>query len=194
MTKKLLAAILIAIFLPGLAAAQVDLSKGPIHQLINKTSTPTPAARPASAPAIDPFAKLMQDIANIKQEVISGTIADLAAADKDAATVDATTNLMRDPIAHACYPALSQFLQTLPTAQPLEGKFIAVQLHQRARDFALQVKAGLPTYLKLGCAPLIGDDLQIIVQGLGLVGVTVASGVLTGGIGPLALPLPLPAL
>jgi hypothetical protein len=184
----------------------VPTKPGSVRSIISPAAKTAPAAAAATAKAAtaaatvpaapkDPLAKLMQDLASIKQDIIAGVIGDLNAADADAATIDPKTNQMRDPIAHACYPAQVQFLQNLPQAQPLQGKFVAVQLHQRVRDFVLEVRGGLPTYLKLGCAPMLGDDLQIIVQTLGTVGVQVGSTLFSGGLSlpvlpALALPVP----
>ena len=36
-----------------------------------------------------------------------------------------------------------------------------VQLFQKKRDFVAQIQAGIPVYLKLGCAPLLGDEAAI---------------------------------
>ena len=150
------------------------------------TQTPTPKPRPAAS---DPLGKFISDIEALKQEVITGAVSDIAAADADASTLTnpADPTSFRDPISHACYPAATKFLQSLPTAQPLNGKFILVQLFQRKRDFVAQIQAGIPVYLKLGCAPLLGDEAQIFAKVMGLVGIQVGLNALAPGLG-LALP------
>jgi hypothetical protein len=163
---------------------------------------PISLGAPAAAPA-DPFAQLMSSLEKVKQEDIAGVIADLQAADADAATIvipafpasgslPASDAVVRDPISHACYPAEIKFLQSLPQAATPTGKFILVQAFQAKRDFVAQIKAGLPTYLKLGCAPLLGDEINTFVQTLALVGVKLVPAALTGifpAIAPITLPL-----
>jgi hypothetical protein len=134
------------------------------------------------------LAKFMNDLAALKTEVVDGAVADLNAADADASTLTNASDptSFRDPIAHACYPAAAKFLQSLPTASPPTGTFVLVQLFQKKRDFVMQIQAGLPTYLKLGCAPLLGDEAAIFTKVLGLVGVKVALSSLIPGAGTLA--------
>lgn len=151
---------------------------------------------PAHAkPASDPLASLMAQIQAVNATTVAGVIADIGLADTDAATLtnpqDPTS--FKDPIAHACYPAAIKFLQTLPTASPPTGKFIAVQLFQKKRDFLAQIQAGLPVYLKIGCAPLLGDEIQQFVSIMAMVGVKVVPAGLTALFPPLA-PITLPAL
>lgn len=136
--------------------------------------------------------KFMDDLAALQKNIVDETIADLAAADVDAATLtnDSDPTSFRDPIAHACYPAATKFLQSLPAASPTTGTLIAVQLFQKQRDFVAQIQAGLPVYLKLGCAPLLGDEVTILTKVLGLVGVTVAANTLLPGISAIMPILP----
>lgn len=149
-------------------------------------ATPAPSS---PKPVTDPISKFISDIENIKKEIADGAIADLKAADSDAATLlnpgDPTS--FRDPISHACYPAAVKFLQSLPTATPTTGKIVAAQLFQKKRDFVAQIQAGLPVYLKLGCAPLLGDEATIFTKLMGLVGVQVGLNAIAPGIG-LAVP------
>jgi len=140
--------------------------------------------------ANDKLTKLMNDIASIKAEIISGTIADIQAADADAATLTnpSSPTSFRDPIAHECYPAEVKFLQSLPTAAAPTGTFVLVQLFQKKRDFVAQLQAGIPTYLKIGCSALLGDEVTILTKSLSLVGVTVAANALLPGSGLLTMP------
>ena len=150
-----------------------------------------------AAPAVDPLQKLMDDITSIEATVVAGTIAAINEADADASTLTnpADPTSLRDPISHACYPAQIKFLQSLPQVQAIKAPvpYNLIVLFQRKRDLIATIKAGLPTYLKIGCAPLLGDEITIFNQTLGMIGVTAGAGVLTG-LFPAAAPLTLPAL
>lgn len=146
-----------------------------------------------AAPAADPLTTLMNQIQSVSADVITNVIADINAADADAAAISTSTNQMNDPIAHACYPAAVKFLQSLPTATAPTGKLDGVQLFQKKRDFVAQIQAGVPVYLKLGCAPLLGDEVQTLISLLGMVGVKVLPAALTALVPALA-PITLPAL
>jgi len=83
------------------------------------------------------------------------TISDLQAADSDAVAAG-------DQISHACYPALITFVQSLPTSPgTVSGAFSAFQ---KARDIRHGIEGGLPTYLKIGCAPLVMDERMLIAR------------------------------
>ena len=109
---------------------------------------------------VDPLAK-----------IATFTIADLQNADAEAVAAN-------DVVAHACYPALIKFVTELQaqnassTGQPLtvSGAFSAFQ---KARNVRRSVAAGggfsVPDYLKLGCAPLVLDEQQLLIR-LGLIG------------------------
>lgn len=172
----------------GDASAQGIKVKLPLDPLkLNQQAAPTPAPRPASA---DPLAKVMDDLARVQQQVVTGVIADITAADADASSLlnAADPESFKDPISHACYPAAMRFLQSLPVATPPTGEFVLVQLFQKKRDFIAQIRAGLPVYLKLGCAPLLGDEAAILGKLLGLIGVKVGLDALVPGLG-FALPV-----
>lgn len=156
-----------------------------------KLPIPLPQPKPAAALAApaDPLGDFMTQLEAVKADVINNVIADIQAADADAGAIitpaipanptatpptPAIAAVVRDPIAHACYPAAIQFLQSTPQFQPPTGKLIGVQLFQRKRDFIAQLQAGLPTYLKLGCAPLLGDEVNTFIQIMAMVGVKIA--------------------
>jgi hypothetical protein len=149
-----------------------------------------PAAAPAPRTAADPLARVMDQLAAVQQKVVDGVVADIMAADADAASLTnpADPTSFKDPISHACYPAGIKFLQSLPVATAPTGEFILVQLFQKKRDFIAQIRAGLPVYLKLGCAPLLGDEAAIFTKLIGLVGVKVGLDALAPGLG-LAMPV-----
>lgn len=87
------------------------------------------------------------------------TTADLAAADADAVAHG-------DDVAHACYPALTTFVASLPTSTPGTTVAGAFSLFQKERDLRNVVAAGIPKYLLMGCAPLVtevrGDFLSLL--------------------------------
>ncbi len=146
--------------------------------------------------ANDPFGDLMSQIEKVKAEQIEGIVAALKEADADAGTViNTATNDVKDPIAHACYPAQIKFLQSLPVSQPIASPapFNLIVLFQRKRDFVAQVKAGIPAYLKLGCSALLGDEVQTFVQTTALVGIKLLPAAATAMFPPLA-PVTLPAM
>lgn len=103
--------------------------------LVAGCSTIAPASG-SSTPAVDPIA-----------QISTFTVADLQAAD-----VDAVAN--GDQIAHACYPALEKFVQSLPNANGSTTVAGAFSAFQKARDLRNSVAAGVPIYLTMGCGPL----------------------------------------
>lgn len=188
----------------ALTNVKADLAKIGIKPIPTLKVTKT-ATAPAQTSPILTLDQLMSKIEQITATVVSNTITDIQAANADASTVitpavvatsttPAVPAVLRDPIAAACYPALIQFLQSMPTSTPTTGTFIAVQLFQKQRDFVAQVQAGLPTYLKLGCAALLGDEVQIFTAVLGMVGITVGTGGLAGILPATTLLPAIPAL
>ena len=161
------------------------------------TGTASAAVLAKPVVKIDPLQKLMDDISSKSAAAISGVVSALQEADDDAATLTnpADPTSFRDPIAHACYPAQIKFLQSLPQIEAIktQAPYNVIVLFQRKRDLVAQIKAGLPSYLKVGCSALLQDEAQILIQTLGLIGVTVGAGALTGAF-PAAAPITLPAL
>lgn len=180
--------VIVALVLAGMLAFSGDAHA----QSGIKVRLPDPLKLNQQSPAADSapsgLAKFMSDLAALKEEVVNGTVADLQAADADASTLtnSADPTSFRDPIAHACYPAAVKFLQQLPAASAPTGTFVAVQMFQKKRDFVMQIQAGLPVYLKLGCAPLLGDEAAIFTKVMGLVGLKVGLSTLIPGAGTLA--------
>lgn len=126
-------------------------------------TTPAPASSPSvSAPAVDPI-----------QQISQFTVTDLQNADADAVSNN-------DTIAHACYPAMIQFIKSLPGSNGSTTVSGAFSAFQKARDLRNTVAAGVPTYLTMGCGPLYAQvhaDLLTFLAG-GLAGqavVTVAT-------------------
>lgn len=171
----------------GDAHAQIKV-RLPDPLRLNQAAAPT--APKAATSATDWLTKAINDLQNVKQEIVDGVIADINAADADAATLlnPADPTSFRDPIAHACYPAEVRFLQSLPVATAPTGQFILVQLFQKKRDFVAQIRAGLPPYLIIGCGGLLGDEAAIFMKSLGLIGVKVGINALVPGLG-FAMPI-----
>jgi hypothetical protein len=155
-------------------------------------AAPLPKARPPAAATVDPLQKIMDDISAKSAAFVSNVVAAIQEADDDAATLTNPADLtsFRDPIAHACYPAQIKFLQSLPQIQAIKAAapYNVIVMFQRKRDLVAQIKAGLPGYLKVGCVALLKDEETIFIQTLGLIGVTIGAGALTG-IFPPAAPL-----
>lgn len=193
-----------------------------INAVPTPTSRPASAsATTAAGPSTgDPLATFMAQLEKINADLVTGVIADIQLADADAgsiitpatpatAAVPANPNanpptpaipafpgsaaVVKDPISHACYPAAIEFLQSIPAVAEPTGKFKGVQLFQAKRDFVAQLQAGLPTYLKLGCAPLLGDEINIAVQVFNMIGIKVLPAALTA-IMPALAPVTLPAM
>lgn len=162
-----------------------------------QAETPMPKPRAAATTSVDPLQQLMDQIAAKKVEFVTNVVAAIQEADDDAATLTnpADPGSFRDPIAHACYPAQIKFLQSLPQVQAIKAPtpYNVIVLFQRKRDLVAQIKQGLPGYLKVGCAALLQDEKTILLQTLGLIGVTVGAGALTGAF-PAVAPITLPAL
>ena len=153
------------------------------------TTTPAPSATTAVPSLGDAIENFVQELQKIDESVVPNVIKALQAADADAGTIvtpavlDANGNVttpavVKDPISHACYPAEIQYLQSLPTMQTtnVPVPYNLIVLFQFKRDFVNLLLSGklIPTYLKLGCAPLLGDEAQIFAGTLGLVGVGAA--------------------
>lgn len=94
------------------------------------------------------------------------TVTDLQAADADAVATN-------DSIAHTCYPALIQFVQSLPSSTGSTTVSGAFSAFQKGRDLRNVAAGGVPTYLTLGCGPLYAQvhaDLLTFLAGVGAAG------------------------
>lgn len=124
----------------------------------------------------------------LAQLAAKGT-ADIQAADALAAAVDPTTGQPADAIGHACYPQAMKFIQSLPKPLTTTAGLGPVQLFEQKRLAVSLVKQGLPSYLVIGCAPLLQDEAVTLTKFLGMLGIAIA----IPASGGLALPA-LPAL
>lgn len=126
----------------------------------------SPAQSSAPAPALS----------DQLQKIAAFTLADLAAADADAVAHG-------DVIAHACYPALEKFVSGLPSPTgTVAGAFAAFQ---KARDLGNQAQAGVPSYLTIGCAPMVVDTQTLLAK---LAGIGAGSAALSGAVFPIVVP------
>lgn len=144
-------------------------------------SQTTAIAPPAGAPQTDPIA-----------QIAKFTVDDLQAADKIA--VDAG-----DDIGHACFPALTRFVQSMPSSLPTTTVAGAFSAFETARTTRIKVQgaigSGIPSYLKLGCAALVQDEAAFITKLAAIGGGSAVLGPLAPGLAPLinsVLPIPLP--
>lgn len=202
-TAKAAASVLFAIIIAGLmfappAMAAPKAAAKPICDPLNMLPGCKPVAMAVTPAApVDIIQKIMDEVSAKSAQIITNVVSAINEADADAATLTNSSDptSYRDAISHACYPAQVKFLQSLPQVLPITAPvpYNLIVLFQRKRDLISQIKAGLPSYLKIGCAALLKDEETILIQTLGLIGVTVGAGALTG-IFPAAAPLTLPAL
>lgn len=119
----------------------------------NASASPAAATTTAQVSA-DPLAAV--------QKISQFTLDDLKAADADAVASN-------DAVAHACYPALEQFISSLPGANGKTTVVGAFSAFQKARDLRNSVAGGVPNYLVLGCGPLyaqVHGDLLMFLAGV----------------------------
>lgn len=140
------------------ALAQPKTSPAGKAAAVASTATTTPRD-PASFLA-DLFAKL----------AAKGT-ADLEAADALASAIDPDTGKMRDELAHACYPAMIKFIGSIP--QPDASAVGPAVIFERGRLARMVIQSGFPNYLKIGCAPLMQDEANLLVRLAAMVGIAI---------------------
>jgi hypothetical protein len=116
-------------------------------------------------------------------------VADIDVANGMATEIDPDTNRPKDEIAAACYPAAKKFIVSLKANVPTGGTPGVVTLFERKRLLVISIKKGLPTYLTIGCAPLLGDEIKILVGVVGMAGINLI--VPGGGLAALAAKLPI---
>jgi len=185
------------------AAVHNNVARIQVAQATTNKTTGKAVAVTTPAPTLptDPINSALTAIQNVNNTVIQNAVAALQEADADAGTIvvpavaaslgtPATATspavpavagspaVVKDPISHACYPAQIQYLQSLPTAQPIKSPapYNLIVLFQYKRDFVNMLLSGslVPTYLKLGCSALLGQETLILAGTLGLVGVSPA--------------------
>lgn len=88
------------------------------------------------------------------QALATFTVTDLQAADADAVA-------NHDDIAHACYPALEQFIQSLPSSNAQTTVVGAFSAFQKLRDLRNVAVAGVPVYVTMGAAPSMPKCMAI---------------------------------
>jgi hypothetical protein len=185
----ILAALLIST--PALAAQKPlprILSGGamPSQTTTAREDAPNAASPAADQVTIDPMKTsdpkgdfVTQIIARLDQRGTQA-INDIKRANKLASSIDPDTGKPKDEIAAACYPKAQQFIQTLQGT--LKGDQDAaddnadvgpglITLFERKRLLVIFIKKGLPNYLVIGCAPLLGDEAKVLGGVLGMVGI-----------------------
>jgi hypothetical protein len=143
----------------------------------------------AHAATKPPKVDIVQTLSDAFAKLAAKGTAGLESADALASAIDPDTNQMVDAVAHACYPAMIKFVGALPKSSGLADTDVFV-IYERARIARLTVQKGLPSYLQIGCAPLVQDEANLLTAILGIAGVAVG----TAGLSIPALPGLLPAL
>lgn len=116
-----------------------------------------------------PVTTTTTDAAGVKTTVTTGggplaslsafTVADLQNADKIAVAA-------KDVLAHACYPALIVWIQSLPSASASTTVSGAVSAFELARvtRIGLTGSGGIPDSVKLGCGGLLMDEQTLLLR------------------------------
>jgi hypothetical protein len=109
-------------------------------------------------------------VRKITKEIVDKAIADVQAASDDAAKHN-------DTIAKPCWDANLALLKGLPSqweSPPADiGLALGIQIQ---RDLLNSITGNEATSLKVACAPLWGDQLQIIANVGALLGIKIATG------------------
>ena len=110
-----------------------------------------------------------KDLAQVLVDLKARGLADLEAAEADALASG-------DTLAAPCSPALGKYVDSLPSpapeAKPMPAPIGPVAAFQRARDARHRVEdvaavvrqaiaTGFPDYVKLGCAALVIDEIDL---------------------------------
>ena len=87
----------------------------------------------------------------------------------DLQNADAIAVAKSDALGHACYPALEQFIGSLPAGTTMSTTVSgAISAFETARVTRLgaqsAIAGGLPDYLKLGCSPLVLDEQTLLLK------------------------------
>jgi hypothetical protein len=143
----------------------------------------------AQAATKPPKVDIVQTLSDAFAKLAAKGTAGLESADALASAIDPDTNQMVDAVAHACYPALIKFVGALPKPSGSSDTDVFV-IYERARIARLTIQKGLPSYLQIGCAPLVQDEANLMTAILAIAGVAVG----TGGLSLPALPGLLPAI
>lgn len=83
----------------------------------------------------------------------------IAAVDLDAAQAIAVAH--NDTIAAMCFPVLKKYLGATPTGDQIKG---VISAFEKARVTRLGVENGVPSDLKIACAPLLMDERMFLVR------------------------------
>jgi hypothetical protein len=163
------------------AFAQVKLVKptGNIVKDIESATGAKPTAAPATAATTNTLSGVNFNTIGQKLQAVAKDVIDKGIADLTAASTDAQNH--NDLISKPCWDAQIGFLKQLPSewqTPPTDiGPTLAIQI---SRDLLNSVTGNEQTSLKVACAALIGDQINIINQTLAIVGVAGIAGLPAG--------------
>lgn len=173
----LLALIPCLLLTPAWAQRRPALTGNPIEDIKTDLKGGVPA--PTKQATTNTVAGLNFNTIGEKLQAVTKDVLDKAIADLTAASADAQVH--NDKISQPCWDAQAAFLKSLPAEQatpPTEiGPALAIQI---SRDILNSVTGNDASSLKVSCAALIGDQLSIINQTLGLVGLAGIAGLPAG--------------
>ena len=158
------------------------LQGGAVAPSTAREDSPAAVVAASGAVTIDPMkpsGDFVGDIITHLNKLGDKAVADIDVANALASAIDADTNKPKDEIAAACYPQAKKFVQTLQGTLTADQQQTAgsgapgiVTLFERKRLLVIFIKKGLPNYLVIGCAPLLGDEEAKVLAGvLGMVGI-----------------------
>lgn len=165
---------LILITAPAMAQRKPAITGRPIEDI--KTDLGIPQSKIATSTSI-PSAGVIdigKKLQTITKDVLDAAVTDLSAASADAASHN-------DQISQPCWDAQVSFIKSLPAEQQNPpttiGPALAIQI---SRDLRETLAGNEKTSLKVACAALLGDELNILNQFLGAVGVGALTGLPVG--------------
>lgn len=169
-----------------------DAAKRDPTQRTDSTESVAPASTGTQTVDTTKDGDFVSTIINKLNTLDDKLVADIDGANTLASEIDPNTNKAKDEIAAACYPQAKKFIVSLKGQAPAADapKQGIVTLFERKRLLVMAIKQGLPNYLVIGCAPLLGDEAKVLVGVLGMAGINL---VLPGG-GLAALAAKLPVL
>ena len=174
--KVLIVAFAVSLLLAsGSAFAQAPKLTGNLAKDI-ATATGKPAAATAGTTTADPgtidnaFANFNSKVQTITKDLVDKAIADVTAAQTDA-------QKHNDAISKPCWDSTLTLLQSLPTQWETPPTTIGIALGiQIQRDLLNSITGNDAASLKVACAALWGDQLKIVANVAGLLGIRIATG------------------
>lgn len=168
---SLLLAVLLSSWLIDPASAQIKLTGNPKADFSNLAPKPAAPAVTGETKMDTALQNFGDGVRKIEKAVVDKGIDDLTAAIKDAENHD-------DQISLPCWRANLKLLQSLPSQWETPPTFpvgIALGI-QIQRDIINTVTGSDAGSIKVACAALWGDQLKIVANVAGLIGVRIATG------------------